>query len=250
MNNALYVGLSRQMTLKRQMDVIANNIANSDTVGFKVESLMLREDDQTAPLKPSSGSALPEKIAFVHDAGVSIDYTQGALKQTGGAFDLGLRGDGFFQVQTPNGNRLTRDGRFSLNAQSQLIDVAGNLLLSNGGQPIRIDPTKAAPSIAHDGTISQDGVIAGKVGAFKVADRAQLGKSEGGLFDPTAAGLTPTADPSTSIQQGMIENSNVDAIQQMTRMIAVSRAYEQVSNMMDQTSNTSDESIQRLGKVN
>jgi flagellar basal-body rod protein FlgF len=248
MNNALYVGLSRQMTLKRQIDVIANNIANSDTVGFKVESLMLREDVQQPPLKP--GSAPAEKISFVHDAGVSIDYTQGALKQTGGVYDLGLRGDGFFQVQTANGNRLTRDGRFTLNAQSQLVDVAGNPVLSSGGQPIRIDPTKTAPSIAHDGTISQDGVIAGKVGVFKVADRSQLGKNEGGLFDPTVSGQAPTVDTGTSVQQGMIENSNVDAIQQMTRMIAVSRAYEQVSNMMDQTSNTSDESIQRLGKVN
>jgi flagellar basal-body rod protein FlgF len=250
MNNALYVGLSRQMTLKRQMDVIANNIANSDTTGFKVESLMLREDVQQPPLKPSSGSAAPEKISFVHDAGVSIDYTQGALKQTGGTFDLGLHGDGFFQVQTANGNRLTRDGRFTLNGQGQLVDMAGDPVLSNGGQPIRIDPTKTAPTISHDGTISQDGVIAGKVGVFKVADRAQLDKTEGGVFDPTTNGQTPTVDTKTTVEQGMIENSNVDAIQQMTRMIAVSRAYEQVSNMMDQTSSTSDESIQRLGKVN
>ena len=250
MNNALYVGLSRQMTLKRQMDVIANNIANSDTTGFKVESLMLREDVRQPSLRPSPGQAAPEKISFVHDAGVSIDYTQGALKQTGGTFDLGLHGDGFFQVQTPNGNRLTRDGRFTLNAQSQLIDMSGNPVLSNGGQPIRIDPTKTAPTISHDGTISQDGVIAGKVGVFKVADRTQLDKTEGGVFDPATNGLTPTVDPTTTVEQGMIENSNVDAIQQMTRMIAVSRAYEQVSNMMDQTSSTSDESIQRLGKVN
>lgn len=248
MNNALYVGLSRQMTLKREMDVIANNIANSDTVGFKVESLMLREDVQQPSNKPWTGSAPPEKISFVHDAGVSLDYTQGALKQTGATFDLGLKGDGFFQVQTANGNRLTRDGRFTLNAQGQLVDLGGNPVLSSGGQPLRIDPNKTMPTIAHDGTISQDGVVAGKVGTFQVADRAQLGKESSGMFDPGAQ--TPTADPKTTVQQGMLENSNVDAIQQMTRMIAVSRAYEQVSNMMDQTSNTSDESIQRLGRVN
>ena len=248
MNNALYVGLSRQMTLKREMDVISNNIANSDTVGFKVESLMLREDVRQPSLKPSSGSMPPEKISFVHDAGVSLDYTQGALKQTGAVFDLGLRGDGFFQVQTPNGNRLTRDGRFAMNAQGQLVDMAGNAVLSVGGQPIRIDPTKTPPTIAQDGTISQDGIVAGKVGAFKVADRTQLGKETSGMFDPV--GQTPTADPTTTVQQGMLENSNVDAIQQMTRMISVSRAYEQVSNMMNQTSDNSDQSIQRLGRVN
>ena len=247
MNNALYVGLSRQMTLKTQMDLIANNIANSDTVGFKVESLMLREDMRQAPQK--AGAAPTEKIAFVQDAGVSRDYTQGALKQTGSTFDLGLRGVGLFQVQTANGPRFTRDGRFSLNAQGQIVDVAGDPVLSNGGQPVRVDPTKTPPSIAHDGTISQDGVIAaGKIGVFKFADRTLLQKVGGGLFD--AAGQTPTVDPATTIQQGMIESSNVDAIQQMTRMIAVSRAYDQVANMMDQTGQTSDESIQRLGKVN
>ena len=100
MNNALYVGLSRQMTLKRQMDVIANNIANSDTVGFKVESLMLREDVQQAAPKPGLQPA--EKITFVHDAGVSIDYTQGALKQTGGTYDLGSGPRVFPQVQEAN----------------------------------------------------------------------------------------------------------------------------------------------------
>lgn len=247
MNNALYVGLSRQMTLKREMDVIANNIANSDTVGFKVENLMLREDVQQTSAKAGQQAGLNQKITFVHDAGVSREYTQGALKQTGGTFDLGLEGEGFFAVQTQDGTRYTRDGRFSMNAKGQLIDVAGNPVLNSSNSPIQIDPTKTQPSIAHDGSISQDGVIAGKIGMFKFADRAQLQKTGSGLFD--TGGQTATADTTTKIQQGMIENSNVDAIQQMTRMISVSRAYEQVAGMMDQTGATSDESIQRLGKV-
>lgn len=248
MNNALYVGLSRQMTLKQQMDLIANNIANSDTVGFKVESLLLREDVQQPSRKLSAGVNPTEKITFVQAAGTSRDYGQGALKQTGGVFDLGLAGDGFFAVQTPNGVRYTRDGRFSMNAKGQLVDVAGNTVLSGGNSPIQIDPTKAQPSIAHDGTISQDGLVAGKIGMFKFADRSGLQKTGSGLYD--LGNQTPTADTTTKIQQGMIENSNVDAIQQMTRMIAVSRAYEQVAGMMDQTGSTSDQAVQRLGKVN
>jgi flagellar basal-body rod protein FlgF len=246
MNNALYVGLSRQLTLKRQMDVIANNIANSDTVGFKVESLMLGQDVQRPPLAP--GATAPESITFVHDTGLARDFRQGALRQTGGPFDLGLQGDGFFEVQTANGPRLTRDGRFTLDAQGQLVDSAGNAVLQAGGQPIRVDPTKTTPQIAHDGTVSQDGQLIGKIGVFKVADRAALTKLGSGLFDPGAQ--TPAADPATVVQQGMIETANVDAIQQMTRMIAVSRSYEQVASMMDQTANTSDQSIQRLGRVN
>jgi flagellar basal-body rod protein FlgF len=246
MNNALYVGLSRQLTLKRQMDVIANNIANSDTAGFKVESLQLGQDVQAPQLRP--GQAPAPAITFVRDTGLSRDYHQGALRQTGAPFDLGLQGDGFFEVQTTAGARLTRDGRFTLNAQGQLVDSSGNAVLQGGGQPIQVDPTKTTPQIAHDGTVSQDGQVLGKIGVFTVADRSALTKTGGGLYDPGAQ--TPTTDPNTAVQQGMIETANVDAIQQMTRMISVSRAYEQVTSMMDATGTASDQSIQRLGRVN
>lgn len=246
MNNALYVGLSRQLTLKRQMDVIANNIANSDTAGFKVESLQLGQDVQQPQLQPGQGAAAP--ITFVHDISLTRDYRQGALRQTGAPFDVGLQGAGFFQVQTPNGVRLTRDGRFTLNAQGQLVDSSGNLVLQAGGQPIQVDQTKTTPQIAHDGTVSQDGQIVGQIGVVDVADRSALTETGGGLYDPGAQ--TPTADTTTAVQQGMIETANVDAIQQMTRMIEVSRAYEQVTSMMDATGTASDNSIQRLGRVN
>lgn len=246
MNNALYVGLSRQLTLKRQLDVIANNIANSDTAGFKVESLQLGQDVQRPQLQPGGGAA--EAITFVHDTALTRNFGQGSLRQTGGPFDLGLQGNGFFQVQTAAGNRLTRDGRFTLDGQGQLVDSAGHAVLQAGGQPIQVDPTKTTPQIAHDGTVSQDGQVIGKIGVFSVADRNALTKTGGGLFDPGAQ--TPVADPNTVVQQGMIENANVDAIQQMTRMIAVSRAYEQVTSMVDGVGNASDQSIQRLGRVN
>jgi len=246
MNNALYVGLSRQLTLKRQLDVIANNIANTDTAGFKVESLQLGKDVQQPQLQPGGGAAEP--ITFVHDTALTRDYRQGPLRQTGGPFDLGLQGDGFLEVQTPTGNRLTRDGRLALNGQGQLVDNSGNPVLSTGGSPIQLDPTKSSPQIAHDGTISQDGQTIGKIGVFTVANRSALTSMGGGLYDP---GLqAPTADQNTVVQQGMIESANVDAIQQMTRMIAVSRAYEQVTSMVDGVGTASDQSIQRLGRVN
>ena len=248
MNNALYVGLSRQMALQAQMNVIANNIANSDTAGFKVEGLTVSEDVQQPAASGAFSSTPASKIVFVHQSGMGRDFSQGGMKQTGGTFDLGIQGQGFFQVQTANGNRLTRDGRFTLNAQSQIVNAAGDPVLSATGAPITVDPTKTPPQIARDGTISQDGVIAGKIGVFRVADRSQLSKQGDGLLDPGTQ--TPTADAPGKVQQGMIEGSNVDPIQQMTQMISVSRAYEQVANMMSQTSSLADESIQRLGKVN
>ncbi|MDB5460933.1 MAG: flagellar basal body rod protein [Caulobacteraceae bacterium] len=253
MNNALYVGLSRQMTLQREMDVIANNFANSDTVGFKVETLKLETDTQTPVVQ--AGGARPSAINFVRDVGVDRDYSQGALRQTGGTFDLGLQGDGFFQVNTPNGLRYTRDGRFSLDAKGQVVNLAGDTLQGAGGSPIVIDPLKGAPSIARDGTITQidpkttTSTVVGKVGAVTFADPTALQKTASGQYD-NVSNLAAQPARATSILQGMLENSNVDSIQMMARMIAVSRAYESVANMMSQTGDTSDQSIQRLGRVN
>ena len=246
MNNTLYVGMSRQMTLRREMDVIANNMANTDTAGFKVESMRLKEDPEQPAV--GYGAAVPSPIVFVEENGLARNFGQGSLRQTGGTFDLGLQGQGFFQVQTAQGLRYTRDGRFTLNAQGQIVDKAGNALMSNGSAPLQVDPTKGTPAIAQDGTISQDGAVIGRVGVFRIPDRSQLTKVGDGFYD--AGTQAPVIDAGTSVQQGMIEGSNVDAITQMTRMISVSRAYEQVSNMMDQTATTSDQSIQRLGRVN
>jgi flagellar basal-body rod protein FlgF len=252
MNNALYVGLSRQMTLQREMDLIANNIANSDTAGFKVETLKLETDAQTP--KVQGGGASVSAINFVHDAGVDRDFTQGPMKPTGGPLDIGIQGDGFFTVQTPNGPRYTRDGRFSMDSKGQLINLNGDALQGASGGAITLNPQLSQPMIARDGTITQVdtktnvSTVVGKIGTVTFADKKALQKSASGQYDnPT--GQTPTPVKGVTIMQGMLESSNVDSIQQMTRMIAVSRAYEQVANMMGQTGDTSDQSIQRLGKV-
>jgi flagellar basal-body rod protein FlgF len=252
MNNALYVGLSRQMTLQREMDVIANNIANSDTAGFKVESIKLQTDVQTPQVQ--GGGPRPSSINFVHDSGVDRDFGQGPLRATGAPLDMALQGDGFFSVNTPNGVRYTRDGRFSMDSKGQIVDTNGDAVQSDGGNALTVDPLKATPMIAKDGTVSQVDpatgavTIIGRVGVANFADRQALQKTSGGMYQ-NVSNLAPQPVKGTVIMQGMIENSNVNTITQMSRMIAVSHAYETVANMMGQTGDTSDQSIQRLGKV-
>jgi flagellar basal-body rod protein FlgF len=245
MDNALYVSLSRQITLRKELDVVANNIANADTAGFKVESL-LSGTDQAHPW----GVPRSRPIQFATDNGLGRDFSQGALRPTGGTFDMGLRGDGFFQVQTANGVQYTRDGRFALDAQGQLVTASGDPVLSDGGAPISIDPTKGAPLIGEDGTVTQGGAqIAGKIGVVRFASLSALQKQGDGYYaNVSNLGSQPATD--TKIQQGMIEDSNVNSITQITRLIEVSRAYQQIANIMDQTGSVYDESIQRLGKVN
>lgn len=244
MDNTLYVSLSRQMTLRKELDVVANNIANADTVGFKVESLMVAADPQTPKATPGA-----RPIQFAFDNGLARDFGQGALTQTGGTLDLGLRGDGFFQVQTANGPRYTRDGRFSLDAQGQIVTAAGDPVLSDGGSPVSVDPTKGALLIGPDGTVTQRNQIAGKIGVVRFASLAALQK-DGGSYYQNVSNIGSQAAPDTKIEQGMVESSNVNPVSQITRLIEVSRAYEQISNIMDGNSSLYNEAIQRLGKVN
>ncbi len=244
MDNTLYVSLSRQVTLRKELEVVANNIANADTAGFKVESLMVVADPKTPKATPG---AVP--IQFTTDQGLARDFSQGALHQTGGTLDLGLRGDGFFQVQTANGARYTRDGRFSLNAQGQIVTASGDPVLGDGGAPVSIDPTKGPPLIGADGTISQGAQTSGKIGVVRFASPSALKKDGGGYFENVSnLGSQPAQD--TKIEQGMVESSNVNPITQITRMIEVSRAYQQISNIMDGNGSLSEQAIQRLGKVN
>ena len=211
MDNALYVGLSRQMTLQRQLDIAANNLANVDTAGFKVESLMLQSDPLTPDKAPRSGP-----IKYVLDDGVARDFGEGSLEKTGNTYDLAIDGQGFFQVQTPEGVRFTRDGRFHVDTSNQLVDGQGNAVLDSGGSPISFDPQKPEPSIGKDGQITQGVQTGGKVGVGR---------------------------------QGSVEHSNVSPVAEVTSLIDIQRAYERVANMMNSTQDLSRDAIQRLGKA-
>ncbi len=242
MDNALYVGLSRQVTLQRSLDVAANNLANVDTAGFKVESLMVQTDAETPRSLPNT-----QPIKYVLDNGLARNFGQGGLEATSNPLDVGIEGEGFFTVQTANGPRYTRDGRFTIDAQNQLTDHSGNPVQGDGGSTITVDPQKAALSIAKDGTISQGATKIGKLAASRFANLGGLKKQGDNLYD--AQGQTPTAATDVSLHQGMVEKSNVQPILQITNLIAITRAYERISQMMSQTEDLSTSAVQRLGKA-
>ena len=242
MDNALYVGLSRQMTLQRSLDVAANNLANVDTAGFKVENLMVQTDAETPRSLPNT-----QPIKYALDNGIARNFGQGNLEQTSAPLDVAIEGDGFFQVQTADGPRFTRDGRFAIDAQNQLTDHNGNPVLGDGGSTISVDPQKADISIAKDGTISQGGQTVGKLSAQRFANLAGLKKQGNNLYD--AGSQTPTTATDVSLHQGMVEKSNVQPILEITNLIAITRAYERVNQMMSQTQDLSESAVQRLGKA-
>ncbi|MBS4082275.1 MAG: flagellar basal-body rod protein FlgF [Rhizobiales bacterium] len=252
MDNALLVGLSRQVALRRELDVIANNIANLNTTGFKGESVMFEQYlDPTArhDYFPSGD----RRIAFVLDRATLQDFSQGPLQRTNAPLDIAIDGPGFFTIQTPNGERYTRAGNFHLNPQGQLVTNNGQPVLGTGG-PITLEPTDTNIAIAADGTVSATDVAGqtgerGKLRLVTFANPAQLSAQGEGLWMAPQS-LTPQAATGTTrAVQGALEKSNVSAVREMNRMIEVTRTYTNISNMQQRTDELRRRAIERLAEV-
>jgi len=220
MENTITIGLTRQGTLQRQMDIVANNIANMNTDGFKAERMMFVEH-----LVRSRGGEriLGEKLAYVRDVASWRDTSEGALEPTGNPLDVAIHGEGFFAVETPTGERYTRNGRFTVNEAGQLVTSDGFGVLAEGGAPIFFSPADKKISIAGDGTVSTEN---GPLGRLRVVNFPS-----GQNMEIIAGGLLTTDQPpedvaSPRIVQGMVESSNVQGVVEMTRMIHVHRAYD------------------------
>lgn len=244
MDNSLYIGLSRQLTLKRQMDIVANNIANQDTAGFKVEHLILAEDPE-APALTQGG---PKPIKFVYDTGVARSFTAGTMQRTGNPLDMAVEGDAFFTINTANGPRYTRDGRFTLDQTGRLTTQGGEPVTGEGGD-ILVDTTKGDIAVSRDGIVSQAGLRITRLNLARFASRAGLEKMGDGFFRNTSE-QPVLAATNASIHQGTVEGSNVNPIMEITDMIEVSRAYERVTKLVDQSADLSRSAVQRLGKPN
>lgn len=243
MDNSLYVALSRQMILRREMDVVANNIANADTPAFKVESVISQTDAQPLP-SDTTGSG---DVNFVLDVGLARNFSQGALSQTGRSLDVGIEGDGFFKINAARGERYTRDGRFTVDGTGRLVTTTGEPVEGDGGDII-LDPAKGEVSISSDGVISQDGVQVGRLSVYRFASNAALEKDGDGLYK-NVGNQTPASAGDVRLHQGSVESSNVNSVIEVTRMIEVSREYERISRMMEQQAKLDSEAISRLGQV-
>lgn len=215
MESAFYTTLTRQSGLMREMRTIANNIANSSTTGYRQEGLIFAEHI----VGVDNGPSLSMATAKVRNT----SYAQGTLSQTGSPLDLAIEGEGFFLVETPDGERLTRNGSFALSAEGDLVTHDGNRVLDAGGAPVFIPPDGGELGISGDGTISSDGRLVAQIGLVMPADATGMIR-EGGVMFRSEAGTEPVLAP--MVRQGFLENANVDPIGQIARMIEVQRAYE------------------------
>lgn len=238
MQPGLYVSLSSQVALERRLTTIADNVANAGTVGFRATGVKF-EDLVTGMGKGS--------MSFVSTGETYLSTQSGGMKETGNPLDMAIKGHGWFGIQTPQGMVMTRDGRFNIQPDGMLVSIEGYPVVDAGGAEILIDPQAGPPVVASDGTIRQNGNLVGGVGLFQFnpgVDFVRYGNS--GVVPPTP----PQAildDPDVGIMQGFVENSNVDPVLEMTRLIQVQRAFENMAALTRNSESSLDEAIKALG---
>lgn len=243
MDNVSILSLSYQIAAFRSIDVIANNIANVSTPGYKRESVKFEQVLQQ--LKPAEGQRSGQTLSFVKDAGVLRDLSGGRFENTSAPFDMAINGNGYFAVQTAAGERYTRNGHFTLNADGIIVTESGDQLLGDGG-PITIAPDDGDITFGADGTISGKQGQLGKVRLVDFANPRDLQKQGDSLYS-----TTQPANPAlgATLQQGMLESSNVQPVLEISRMIEVMRSYEATSTLEKGASDMKRQAIQKLGAV-
>ncbi len=233
MDTTTYIALSRQTSLWNQLEVIGNNLANTNTLGFKGSDVLfseylynIRSDER--PFK--------DKVAFTQDFGLVRDTSQGRMRHTNNPLDMAIQGDGFFALQGPNGEVYTHAGNFTLDSEGRIVNQAGYPLLSDRGQPIELEDGVDNITINGDGGIIAklpDG-LSEEVDRIRVVtfeDERELKPISGSLY-AAEAGQFPIEADFPRIAQGALEDSNVNAVEEMTRMIALNRSYQEVHQMI------------------
>jgi flagellar basal-body rod protein FlgF len=246
MEAASLIMISQQEAMSHAMDVVANNVANSSTSGFKREEVLF----DTLIDRPSSD----EKLDFAVNRGTFRDISQGPILMTGSPLDLAIQGVGYFPIQTKLGTRYTRGGSFQLNSAGEIVTATGDKLLGDGDQPVTL------PEDAEDVTISAAGVITfrsasststameqlGNLKLVKFAKEQALQATGNGLYSTTQA---PLPDTDSVLVQGAVERSNVQPVKEITQMINLLRSYQMSIHLLDLDNQRQSSAVSRLAKA-
>jgi len=223
MENTLYIALSRQMVMRQHLDIVANNIANATTAGYKGEQLLFVEY--------LAETVDGQEVSFVQDLAVVRDFSEGELIKTGSPLDAAIHGKGWFVVDTPDGQFYTRNGHFELNRNGEIVTSAGHPVLSDKGLPIVIGPGETDVEISADGTVSSSAGVKGRLSIVDFPDGQVLNKASNSLY---ATDQPPQQALAAVVAQGMIEGSNVQPIVEVGNMIMALRSYQSAQEVIQQ----------------
>ena len=244
MGETTIINLSRLMALERKLDVVANNVANSDTVGFRARQPTFQE--YLSPAKEGEEPSKKERPISLVDAGLSFtDTSRGAIKLTGNSLDIAINGEAYFVVKTEQGDQYTRDGSFTLDGAGRLVTGDGKPVMTESG-------VLTVPLREGDITICADGAISNKKG---VLGRLRLVSFDGvQSLRPSGANLLRTDRPPVAVRPGSVqlvagalEKSNVQPVFEMSRLSEMTRSYEMASGLLKNSQNPDD--LNKLANV-
>lgn len=237
METSIHVAAAGQQNLQKQLAIVANNIANASTVGFRSEIL-----DFESLVSRSPG----DTVHYPTMAEMYPSLEQGALVGTGNPLDVALSGEGWFSVMTPTGNAFTRDGRFNVDAAGSLKTVEGFNVLDAGGAPIQIDPNAGPPIIGEDGRILSNGRVVANIGVFAVAAEALTSRHSNSAFFASIPGVPQPVGENVTIKQAFLEQSNVSPVNEMVNLISITKAYESISSLIGKADDTLGRAVREL----
>jgi flagellar basal body rod protein FlgG len=224
MSSNLYVSAAGAMARLRQLEILANNLANLDTTGFKADQPLFQATLESALLdaegRPAPGAP---GLSFVEPREVRTDHTAGSVSRTGGALDAAIDGPGFFVVDTPAGARYTRAGSFVVDSEGDLATPSGHLVLGEGG-PISVG-NRPVRILSSGDVVDQEGAVAGRLRLEAFDDPSLLIKEGEGLFraPPMAVGLPVET---ISLVEGALELPNVHAVRELANLVTLQRAFD------------------------
>jgi flagellar basal-body rod protein FlgF len=238
MQSSLYVALSGQLALHRRLETIARNVANASSAGFRAEQVKFESLVSQVPLQP---------VAFASTGKSYLSRAPGELIRTDAPLDVAIEGDGWLAIQTPSGIVYTRDGRMRMTEAGDLQTITGYPVLDVGGAPILLDPNAGPPQIARDGTITQNNQQIGALGLFRIDPEAELIRAEGSGVIPDRPAEPILDFVRDGVIQGYIERANVNPVLEMTHLIMVSRAFDAVTNSLNEGESSLREAVRTLG---
>lgn len=241
MQSGLYVSLSSQMALEKRLTTIADNMANLNTTGFRATEVKFDE------VLSKTQNDLNAKIAFVSQGNDYLSTKTGELQHTQNVLDFAVKGDAWFAIDTPVGQVLTRDGRFTIQETGELTTVRGFPVLDAGGAPIQLNRGGGEVSVGLDGKIIQDDRLVATLGLFRADVTKGFVRFENSGINTVEQPQPIVDDDSVGVMQGYLEQSNVNGIREMTQLIQVNRAFESISSLMRESENSLDEAIRVLG---
>lgn len=241
MESSLYVGLSKQLVLNNAMTMVANNVANANTAGYRAQNPIFEQ-------YISKERYDTHDLSMVYDQGQYDTTSPGTIQLTGNPYDVALNGPGFIAITSPSGEmQYTRSGNFTVNNNNELVTSSGFKVSGPGGDAIAIPASAKEVKITAAGDVTADGNTVGRLGLFEFDNLQDLKPEGNGLYSAKDGGRPATE---TAVVQGSLEGSNVNAIQETTRMIEILRSYQSTMRMIENEQERQVNGIQTLAKIN